>query len=112
MSSHYAAETGDANVAGLIFYSFPLHPSGKPGTTRAKHLPDINVPMLFLSGTRDKLAEEPLLTETTSALSSAEIHWLDTADHSFKILKRTRTNPVDVYTEAATAAAGFVGGLV
>jgi predicted alpha/beta-hydrolase family hydrolase len=86
----------------LVFFAFPLHPAGEPSTKRAEHLADVNVPMLFLSGTRDALAELPLLKPTVEKLGKrATLHLLDTADHSFKVLKRTRTSAEDVFAEIA-----------
>ncbi len=108
MSSHFVAEHPDAAIAGLIYFSFPLHPAGKPDTKRAAHLPDIKVPQLFLSGTRDKLAELDLLEPVIAKLPTARLHLLDTADHSFAILKRTRQAEESVYEEAARIAAEFV----
>ena len=94
---------------GLILCSFPLHPAGKPGTDRVAHFDDIQHPALFLSGTRDALADSALLSEQTGKLTAkTKLHWLDTADHSFKVLKRTRKVDLDVYEEAAGVAASFV----
>jgi predicted alpha/beta-hydrolase family hydrolase len=113
MSSHFAAKyTDDPRVAGLIYFSFPLHPSGKPDIKRANHLPDIQVPQLFLSGDRDKLAELELLTPVIERLDLARLHLIETADHSFKILKRTRESSEDVYAEAARIASDFVEKIV
>ena len=107
MSSHAVAEHG-LEASGLIFCSFPLHMPGKPDVKRAAHLSKVREPMLFLSGTRDELAERELLTRVVSGLARAEIHWLDTADHGFKVLKRTRSSAEDVYDEAARVAREFV----
>ena len=107
MASHAVAEHG-LEAAGLIFCSFPLHMPGKPDVKRAAHLGKVHVPMLFLSGTRDELAERELLTQVVSGLPRAAIHWLDTADHGFKVLKRSRSSPEDVYDEAARAARELV----
>lgn len=107
MASHAVAEDGLA-PAGLIYCSFPLHMPGKPATTRAAHMGAIDVPQLFLSGTRDDLAERALLTEVVSGLERAELHWLDTADHGYRILKRTRATAEDVHDEAARVARAFV----
>ena len=113
MSSHFAAEyPDDPGVAGLIYFSFPLHPSGKPDIKRANHLPDIQVPQLFLSGDRDKLAELEFLTPVIERLGLASLHLIETADHSFKILKRTRESSEDIYAEAARIASDFVDKLV
>jgi predicted alpha/beta-hydrolase family hydrolase len=103
MASHAVADHA-LEAAGLIFCSFPLHMPGKPDVKRAAHLSKIRRPMLFLSGTRDELAERELLTQVVSALPRAEIHWLDTADHGFKVLKRSRASAEDVYDEAARVA--------
>lgn len=96
-----AAEPLDA-LRGLVFLAFPLHPSGKPSVSRADHLADVGLPMLFLSGTRDKLAELSLLKPVCDQLdSTASLHLLDTADHGFKVLKRTRQSKENVYAEVA-----------
>ena len=100
MTSTAQSESPIEGVAGLIFFSFPLHPAGAPDTKRADHLFNIKIPMLFLSGTRDALAELDLLEPTVKKLGkNATLHLLDTADHSFKILKRTRNSGEDVFTE-------------
>ena len=102
MTSMAASETPLPGVRGLVFYSFPLYPAGKPGTERAEHLSDVGHPMLFLSGTRDALADLELLEPVCSALGDrAQLHLLDTADHSFKILKRSRQTTDDAYEETA-----------
>ena len=105
MTSLGAAETPLPGVCGLVFYAFPLHPAGKPGTERAEHLSDVEHPMLFLSGTRDALADLELLEPVCSDLEKrAQLHLVDTADHSFKILKRSRRTTEDVYKEMARIA--------
>lgn len=104
MATHYLAEKPQDDIQGLVLFSFPLHPAKKPDTKRATHLPQVSAPMLFLSGTRDALAEKDLLDGELEKLSNATRHWLETADHSFKILKRTRTSSEDVYSEAARVA--------
>lgn len=114
MSSHYAAERrGDIgdDIEGLVYFSFPLHPAKKPDTKRAAHLTDIELPQLFLSGTRDALADLELLTSIVTELPGATLHELDTADHSFRILKRTRQSEESVYDEAARIAADWMAGL-
>jgi uncharacterized protein len=109
MTSMAAAEAPIAHVRGLVFFAFPLHPSGKPSTERAEHLSDINVPMLFLSGTRDKLAELDLLQPACETLgNSATLHLLDTADHGFKVLKRSRKTDEDVFVEMARVIDAWV----
>ena len=107
MASHAVIDRG-LEPRGLIFCSFPLHAAGKPGTDRASHLAEIRLPMLFLSGTRDALAERALLEPLVSALGSAELHWLDTADHGYRVLKRSRGSGEDVFDEMARVARGFM----
>ena len=100
------------NVIGLALFSFPLHMPGKPDTKRAEHLAKIQVPMLFLSGTRDALAELDLLEPVVKNLGKkAKLHLLDTADHSYKILKKTRRSREDVFAEMARAVREWAGKL-
>lgn len=84
MSSQYMALQFDAAVKGIVFYGFPLHPSKKPSTDRAEHLKKVKQPMLFLQGTKDTLAEWPLIAEVCSSLANATLVKLEGADHSFK----------------------------
>ena len=108
MSSLTAAEAPIEHVRGLIFFAFPLHPSGKEGTERAEHLDDVTVPMLFLSGTRDKLAVLDLLVPVCENLGDkATLHLLDTADHGFKVLKRRKTEE-DVFVEMARVLSEWI----
>jgi uncharacterized protein len=102
MTSTAAAETPLDGVRGLVFFSFPLHQPDKPETKRADHLGAVTVPMLFLSGTRDELAEMELLKPVCKKLGKlASLHVLDTADHGYKILKKSRTSEEDVFVEMA-----------
>ena len=108
MASH-AVLGSDLDVRGLIFCSFPLHQPKKPGVERAAHLVDIALPMLFLSGTRDALAQADLLEEVVAGLGTrARLHWLATADHSYRILKRQRLPEPTVFEEMAGRVAAFV----
>ncbi|HJN51812.1 MAG: hypothetical protein QGI68_18810 [Pseudomonadales bacterium] len=87
-------------VDGLVFFSFPLHPAGKPALDRAEHLYGIDKRMLFLTGSRDKLADPDLRDQVISKLGKrATLHLLDTADHGYKILKRSRESDEDVFVE-------------
>jgi uncharacterized protein len=89
-------------VKGLVLFSFPLHLPGRPDTKRAEHLAGIKVPMLFLSGTRDDLATLDLLEPAIAKLGkNATLHEIDTANHSYKVLKKTRTSDEDVFAEMA-----------
>lgn len=90
------------NVAGLVLFSFPLHLPGRPDTKRAEHLAAIEIPMLFLSGTRDELATLDLLEPVIRKLGKdATLHKIDTANHGYKVLKKTRTSAEDVFAEMA-----------
>ena len=109
MSSLTAAEAPIEHVRGLVFFAFPLHPTGREGTERAEHLDDVTVPMLFLSGTRDKLAVLDLLQLVCEKLGDkATLHLLDTADHGFKVLKRSRKSTEDVFVEMARVVSEWV----
>lgn len=104
MTSTAASESPLAGVRGLVFFAFPLHPPGKPDTKRAEHLADVTVPMLFLSGTRDDFADLRLLRRVCQRLGKrATLHLLDTADHGFRTLKRSRKSQEDVFDEMARA---------
>src|SRR5437763_2006568 len=97
MTSTAASEAPLDRVRGLAFFSFPLHQPGKPETKRAEHLAAVAVPMLFLSGTRDELAEMALLRPVCEKLGDrATLHAVDTADHGYKVLKRSRAGEEDV----------------
>src|ERR1700726_3825264 len=89
MTSQAQAAAPLEGVRGLAFLGFPLHPAGKPSDTRAKHLGDVHVPMLFIQSTRDKLAELPLLEPVVRRLGPlASLHRVTEADHSFHVLAR------------------------
>jgi uncharacterized protein len=102
MTSTAASESPLDGVIGLVFFSFPLHLAGKPETKRATHLDAVTIPMLFLSGSRDELAEMDLLKPVCKRLGKlATLHVLDTADHGYKVLKKSRTSTEDVFVELA-----------
>ena len=107
MASHAVLDRR-LDAHGLIFCSFPLHTAGKPAVKRAEHLSGIQRPMLFLSGTRDELADRALLERVVTGLPAAELHWLDTADHGYRVLKRSRQSAEDVYDEMARVARAFI----
>jgi uncharacterized protein len=112
MTSTAAAENPLAGVRGLVFFSFPLHQPGKPETKRADHLAAVTVPMLFLSGTRDELAGMDLLRPVCKKLGAlATLHAVDTADHGYKVLKRSRASEEDVFVEMARVARDWASKL-
>ncbi len=84
MSSQWLAGHPDSSVKGIIFYGFPLHPSGKPSTERADHLKALKIPMLFLQGSKDTLATWELIKSVCDSLPKATLVKLEGADHSFK----------------------------
>jgi predicted alpha/beta-hydrolase family hydrolase len=112
MTSTAASEAPIDGVRGLVFFSFPLHQPGKPETKRAEHLAAVTVPMLFLSGTRDELAEMGLLRPVCEKLGGrATLHAVDTADHGYKVLKRSRASEEDVFVEMARVVRAWASGL-
>ena len=106
MASHPGGDPRPRGGGPLVF-SFPLHTPAKPGTKRAEHLDDIPAPMLFLSGTRDGMAQPDLLNDVAERIG-ATVNWLDTADHGYKVLKRTRTRSDDVFDEMAHYASAWL----
>jgi predicted alpha/beta-hydrolase family hydrolase len=112
MTSTAASESPLDGVRGLVLFSFPLHQPGKPETKRADHLAAVTVPMLFLSGTRDELAEMDLLRPVCEKLGGrATLHAVDTADHGYKVLKRSRVSNEDVFAEMARVVREWAAGL-
>ena len=113
MTSQAQAKAPLDGVKGLAFFGFPLHPAGKPSADRAKHLAEVTIPMLFLQGTRDALAELSLLKPVVKALGKpATLHLADGADHSFHVLKRSGRNDREVLAEILDAFAAWVDGTV
>ena len=88
MTSQRLSKECQTFVKGIIFFGFPLHPTGTPATDRANHLASITIPMLFLQGTRDTLAEMTLMEGVVKNLPSATLKKFEGADHSFKVSKR------------------------
>jgi predicted alpha/beta-hydrolase family hydrolase len=104
MTSQAQAASPIPGVRGIAFLGFPLHPAEKPSDERAKHLFEISVPILFLQGTRDKLADLTLLQPLTEALGErASLHLLQHADHSFHAPARSGRKDADVLTEILDA---------
>jgi predicted alpha/beta-hydrolase family hydrolase len=84
MTSQYLAANPRPEVKGIVFYGFPLHPSGKPSIERAEHLKEVKVKMLFLQGTRDELATWDLITSVCASLPKATLVKIEGANHMFK----------------------------
>lgn len=112
MTSQAQALSPLPGVRGLAFLGFPLHPAGKPSRDRAKHLADIRIPMLFLQGTRDGLAELSLLEPVVKGLGSrATLRLVQAADHSFHVLKSSGRNDREVMDEVLDAFAAWAEGI-
>jgi predicted alpha/beta-hydrolase family hydrolase len=100
MTSQAQAASALPGVRGLAFLGFPLHPAKRPSDERAEHLFDVQVPMLFLQGARDQLADPQLLTSVTKRLGArASLHLLQDADHSFHVPARTGRKDAEVRSE-------------
>jgi len=112
MTSQAQAMTPLPGVTGLAFLGFPLHPAGKPSSDRARHLAEVKVPMLFMQGTRDKLAELALLEPVIASLGpSASLHLVSEADHSFHVLARSGRNDREVLDEILDAFVEWAGAI-
>jgi predicted alpha/beta-hydrolase family hydrolase len=112
MTSTAQAEEPLPSVRGLVFLGFPLHPPGRPGDARAEHLAHVQIPMLFLQGTRDDFADLNLLRPVVTRLGErAALHLVDGGDHSFKALKRTGRTDADVMDELVGAIAEWTSRL-
>jgi len=112
MTSQAAAEGPLEGVRGLVFFGFPLHPPKQPGTKRADHLAKVTVPMLFLQGTRDELADLELLRPVCAKLGTrATLHIVETADHSFHVLKSSGRSDAEVLRELAETTVSWAEGI-
>jgi predicted alpha/beta-hydrolase family hydrolase len=106
MASRAASVAPLPGVIGLVFLGFPLHTAGKPSTERSEHLDSVDLPMLFLQGTRDRLADLELLEPIVDSLGPrAHLHIVDGGDHSFEVLKRSGRSDDEVFEELAGAIA-------
>jgi hypothetical protein len=112
MTSLSAAASPLEGVRGIVFLGFPLHPSGRPGTARAEHLSSVRVPLLFLQGPRDTLADLDLLRPIVSSLGErATLLIEDGADHGFHVLKRSGRTDAEVLDSLADRSASWFGGI-
>ena len=111
MTSQAQAEAPLPGVRGLAFLGFPLHTAGKPGIERAEHLARIGIPMLFVSGDRDALADLSLLKPVVAELGPrATLHVVSHADHSFKVAAKSGRTTADAKVEALDALAQWMLG--
>jgi uncharacterized protein len=111
MTSQAQAAAPLEGVRGIAFLGFPLHPSGKPSSDRAAHLAKVHIPMLFLQGTRDSLAETGLIEPLAKSLSLATLHLVDGADHSFHVLARSGRKDSEVLGEILDVFARWAGAI-
>ena len=112
MTSQAAAQHRLDGVRGLVFFGFPLHPPKQPGTKRADHLAKVTMPMLFLQGTRDELADLKLLRPVCAKLGPrATLHVIETADHSFHVLKKSGRSDAEVLCELAETTVSWAEGI-
>ena len=100
----------EEKLSGIIFYAFPLH-NNKLNVERADHLKQIDIPMLFLSGQRDRMANLDLLVHVVDKLETGTLHVVDTADHGFKVLKRRKIKE-DVMSELARVTAEWIAKII
>jgi uncharacterized protein len=108
MTSNAQARRPLAEVAALVFLGFPLHPPKQPGVSRADHLDRVELPMLFLQGTRDELAHLDLLQPVCQRLGDrATLHVIEGGDHGFDVLKRSGRTETEVMDELATTVADW-----
>lgn len=105
MTSEAFAQASLPGVRGLAFVGFPLHPAGKPGVARAAHLTGVAVPLLFLQGTRDALADLSLLRPILATLPGATLQIVDDADHAFHVRKKSGRTDAQVVVELARTIA-------
>jgi predicted alpha/beta-hydrolase family hydrolase len=110
MTSQAQAREPLPGVHGIAFLGFPLHPAGKPSAARGEHLSRVRVPMLFLQGTRDKLAEPELLRPTCARLKDATLHLIDDADHPFHVPKRSGRDDAAVRAEMIDVLVAWIDG--
>jgi hypothetical protein len=108
MSTTAASESLLEGVAGIVCFGFPLHPAGEPAIKRADHLARVEVPMLFLQGTRDELCDLALMRDVCGKLERAQLHVVEHADHGFEVLKRSGRTGEDVLRELVAETRAFV----
>jgi predicted alpha/beta-hydrolase family hydrolase len=113
MTSQAQAASPLPGVRGLVFLGFPLHPAGRPARERAQHLAAIDLPMLFLQGTRDELATLGELTPVVDALGPrATLRLFDDADHSFHVPRRSGRTDAQVLDAALDALGAWVDAVI
>jgi uncharacterized protein len=109
-ASMMAADGFDCD--GLLLLAYPLHPPGKPEKLRSAHLPKIHVPVLCINGTRDAFCARELMEKALESVQTKwAMHWIDGADHSFRVLKSSGRTEPDVYAEIGAASGRWLATL-
>lgn len=109
MTSQAQAASPLARVRGLVFLGFPLHPAGKPSDERGAHLFDVRIPMLFLQGTRDELADLALLEALVGKLAKrATLKLFENADHSFHVPARSGRKDSEIMNEISAVISDWM----
>lgn len=109
MTSAAASEAPLLGVRGIVFFGFPLHPPGRPSTERGAHLDSVGLPMLFLQGSRDKLAHLDLLERTLRTVRPVPVlHVIEGADHGFHVPKRSEREDGEVLGELGDVTAEWM----
>lgn len=112
MTSQAQAKAPLPGVRGLVFFAFPLHGAGKPSVERAPHLSDVNLPMLFLQGTNDALADLGLLRGVIAGLGGrATLQLIPDADHSFHVPAKTGRKDPEVLAQTLERAVAWMAGV-
>ncbi|MBV8915954.1 MAG: alpha/beta hydrolase [Acetobacteraceae bacterium] len=112
MTSQAQAASPLPGVRGLLFLGYPLHPSGKPATERARHLETVRIPMLFLQGGRDALADLGLLKEVLDPIPHAALSVIPEADHSFHVPRSTRPSDAGVPERLCQVMASWIRDVI
>ncbi len=113
MTSQAQSASPLPGVVGLLFFGFPLHPAGKPSIDRAQHLAGVKVPMLFVQGTRDEMADAGLIEPTVEALrATATLHWVPEGDHSLHVPAKSGRTDDQVLNTALDAAQHWIERII
>jgi predicted alpha/beta-hydrolase family hydrolase len=106
------AEADPVPCLGLLLLGYPLHPAGRPDQLRTAHFPRLDMPVLFVSGDRDALAGREALEQAAKAIPGpVAFHWIEGADHGYRVPKRSGRTPADVVAEVAEVSATWVNAL-
>jgi hypothetical protein len=106
------ADADPVPCLGLLLLGYPLHPAGRPEQLRTAHFPRLTMPVLFVSGDRDALASREALEQSAKAIpGEVQFHWIEGADHGYRVPRRSGRTPEDVLAEVAEVSAAWVAAL-